>query len=121
MDPTLYWYAARDPGSGGKGILVSGSVTVETGSVSAVVMEDLYLLEEALGSTCGIEPSGTVSILDAEGRWYDLVFDGPTDAAPEVDPAVCDGCATAWYRGAALGEACIDFSVLTAWESSPWE
>jgi hypothetical protein len=115
LSPTLVWYTVRDPGSGGKAIILSGSVGMESGPISAVVLDGLYLVEESLGSSCGIEPSGTISLLDAEGHWYDLIFDGPTDAQPEVPAEVCDGCATAWYRGSALGEACVDFSVLTDW------
>ena len=53
-----------------------------------------------------------IAVLDSAGRWYDLIFDGPTDAAPEVAADVCDGCATVWYRGSPLGEACVDFSIL---------
>ncbi len=112
ITPTLAWYSGRDPGSGGQVITVSGSITIDEGPIAAVVLDSIYLTDEILGSSCGEEPSGTISVLDSEGRWYDLIFDGPTDAVPEVPADVCDGCATAWYRGAPLGEACVDFSVL---------
>ena len=121
VEPTLVWYASRDPSSGGKAITLSSSVSIDSGPFTAVFMDGVYLYEEVLGSSCGIEPSGTISLLDSEGRWTDLIFDGPTEFNAEVDAAVCDGCATAWYRGTALGEACIDFSALTDWEDSPWE
>ncbi|MFT5681611.1 MAG: hypothetical protein ACI8RZ_002517 [Myxococcota bacterium] len=112
IDPTLVWYSARDPTSGGQVITLSGAITLDEGPIAAVVLDSIYLTDEILGSSCGQEPSGTISLLDSEGRWYDLIFDGPTDAAPEVPEEACDGCATAWYRGTSLGEACVDFSVL---------
>ena len=121
ISPTLVWHAVRDPSTDGKAITLSGSVTVDDGPIAAVVMDNLYLVDEILGSSCGQEPSGTISVLDADGQWYDLIFDGPTEANPEVPEDVCDGCATAWYHGTSLGEACIDFSALTDWQDNPWE
>jgi len=112
ITPTITWFSGRDPGSGGQVITVSGAITLDDGPIAAVVLDNLYLTDELLGSSCGEEPSGTISVLDSAGRWYDLIFDGPTDAAPEVAADVCDGCATAWYRGTPLGETCVDFSVL---------
>ncbi|MDG1480563.1 MAG: hypothetical protein P8R54_13280 [Myxococcota bacterium] len=110
--PSITWFSLRDPDSGGQVITVSGAITIDDGPIAAVVLDNIYLTDELLGSSCGEEPSGTISVLDSDGRWYDLIFDGPTDAVPEVAAGVCDGCATVWYRGSPLGEACVDFSIL---------
>ena len=118
--PSIYWWTLSY-GDGAKLVALGGMLEVEDGPISAVILEDLYLVQESLGATCGLEPSGSISILDSEGNWYGLSFDGPTGEDWDVDPALCDGCGTAWYRGERLGEACVDFSVLTSWEEKPWE
>jgi hypothetical protein len=46
---------------------------------------------------CTAEPSGTWSLRDADGRWYDVVFD-----------AVCDGCGAVSSVGLASATVCLD-------------
>ena len=79
--------------------------------------------------------------VDAAGVWYEVAFDGftgetegdtgapadtdpPLDTAapPEEDPTLCDGCGTLTHQGVALGEVCLDFSALVAWDGTtgPW-
>lgn len=120
VSPELSLYAIRNPNSGATITQLSALITIDEGPIAAVVMDNLYMLRDPLGNLCSAEPSGTISLLDADGRWYDLIFDGPTAANWEVPTETCDGCATAWYRGTSLGTACIDFSALTNWETSPW-
>lgn len=84
-----------------------------------VVFAEVLLMSEAI-STCPIEPSGTISIRDPDGSWYDLLFDGPTGFGEETPADDCDGCGAAWWRGAHVGTVCADFSELTAWEERPW-
>jgi hypothetical protein len=61
-----------------------------------------------------------VSLRDSDGNWYDVVFDGPILYDDVIDPAVCDGCGEAWYRGEPMGTVCADFNALVDWEVSPW-
>ena len=119
ISPEVYFlaYTAGDT----QVVQLAGLLELDSGPVSAVVMDGLYLVNEPTGTVCGAEPSGTISVLDGEGRWYDLIFDGPTEGNTETDMAACDGCATAWYRGEAIGEACVDFSELTDWTDNPWD
>jgi len=120
INPAMYFYALRDTTSGARSVQVSGSVSIEDGDISAVVFDGLYLLDDPSGTLCSAEPSGMISILSAEGQWYDLVFDGPTEDNTTVPEETCDGCATAWFKGEALGEACVDFSALVDWDDNPW-
>ena len=69
---------------------------------------------------CPQEPSGTISVQGADGEWYDVVFDGPS-FGETTDPAVCDGCGTAWLEGMRLGEVCVDAGELLDWDGVPWE
>ncbi|MFT4976967.1 MAG: hypothetical protein ACI8S6_002872 [Myxococcota bacterium] len=120
INPSMYLYALRDTASGARSIQLAGSVSIDDGGVSAVVFDDLYLIDDPSGTVCSAEPSGMISILSSEGQWYDLVFDGPTEDNDLVPDSLCDGCATAWFKGESLGEACVDFSVLTDWDDNPW-
>jgi len=47
--------------------------------------------------TCTVEPSGTWSLRDADGRWYDVMFD-----------AVCDGCGLVSSTGLVPAAVCLD-------------
>ncbi len=117
----LYWLSSRDPVTGGAVIQIGGTVVLESGELGGdtVVFDSITLIEAALGAACAIEPSGGMSVLDADGRWIDLLFDGSSDVTAPATSA-CDGCATAWYRGVALGQVCVDFGYLTDWSESPW-
>ena len=118
--PQIYLLAYHEPVSDTKVVQLGGAIEVESGPVAAVVLDGLYMVKDPTDALCSQEPSGTISILDSEGRWYDLIFDGPSESRPETDMARCDGCAEAWYRGQSIGQACVDFSALTDWDDNPW-
>ena len=61
-----------------------------------------------------------MSIRDADGEWYQAIFDGPAFQGAEVFPPDCDGCGEVWFRGQRLGEVCPDFSAFTDWQDQPW-
>ncbi|MCB9778970.1 MAG: hypothetical protein H6742_10435 [Alphaproteobacteria bacterium] len=110
---TVTWAASY--GEGAVGMFVDGTFTeLSTDALDAVVLTDVTVTSEGLGG-CAVEPDATVSVMDGEGQWFDLVFDGSDGASPD-----CDGCGTAYWRGVALGEVCTDFSPLADWNGSPW-
>lgn len=120
LDPELTWYALRAPSGIGAAVTLSGSARTTGDAVEVLVFNDLLLIDEAFGSSCPEEPNGSISVLDGEGHWFDLYFDGPTwggDATPED---LCDGCAAAWFGGAYVGEVCVDFSPLSDWDGYPF-
>lgn len=103
---------------GGRMVQLSGGVADLDTDLTAVLFDQVQLIENALGGSCEQEPSGVVSVRTAEGDWIDLVFDGPVEFG---DPAPdCDGKGRAWYRGQELGEVDVDFSVLFAQGGAPW-
>lgn len=120
LDPEMAMYAIHSPEVDGRIFVISGRATVESEGVHAVVLDEITIFDEALGSTCPEEPAGTVSILDSEGNWYDLVFDGPDFSGNGGEAERCDGCAEAWQGATLLGEACIDFSPLLDWDTHPF-
>ena len=121
MDPEMGMYAVYSPSLDGRVFVVSGRTTVESDTIHAVILDNITIFDASIGSTCPEEPAGTVSILDNEGNWYDLVFDGPDFEGGGGDPASCDGCAEAWVGATKLGEACVDFSGLLDWDTHPFE
>ncbi|MES2645173.1 MAG: hypothetical protein V4850_37140 [Myxococcota bacterium] len=69
----------------------------------------------AAPTDCTLEPTGWLSVRDADAYWYDLVF-LPADAeAPETGvSAACDGCGELYVRGVPAGQVCVDLSL--AWD-----
>jgi hypothetical protein len=120
LSPEIAMYALVDPASGGRALIISGRAIVDSEMLDAVVLDDITLFDEALGSACPTEPAGTVSVLDVDGKWTDLVFDGPALDGGGGEAEDCDGCAAAWQGAHYLGEACIDFSGLLDWEDMPF-
>lgn len=114
MDPALVVWTAWHAELAGRQASVDGTITGMDGDIEVLVLDQLVLSDAALGG-CPAEPSATLSVLDTEGRWIDLVFgaDGPDDL-------LCDGCGTAYVQGQALGAICADFSPLLDWDQSPW-
>ncbi len=86
------------------------------GKVQAVVFQDLLAVDHAgRPEGCAWEPSGEIAVLDEDGNWYDLTFDGIDDEG-SLDPEVgCDGCATAWFEGYPLDRVCFRPDVLFDW------
>jgi len=109
-----------EPGLQARQVVVSGALSGLSEGAETVAFEDVNLTSEG-ASVCGDEPSGTISVRLDDGNWIDVVFDvGEDNSVPLDDPADCDGCGEAWYRGEAVGSVCIDFSGLHDWEERPW-
>lgn len=106
--------------TGGRSIVLDGSLGGLSGEVNAVTFGSLYSENLTLGTTCVTEPGGTISVRDNEGGWYDVHFDGPAFHGASVFPAACDGCGDAWWRGQYVGQVCPDFAALLGWEGRPW-
>lgn len=104
----------------GRYFTVSGGVNNLEGDVGTVVFDEVLLFEDTMYSDCPIEPAGTVSVRDGAGEWYDVLFDGPTEAAVEIEDDLCDGCGAVYFRGTYVGEACADFTALLDWQERPW-
>lgn len=98
----------------------TGSLAGMTGDVNTIVLTDTYIASASRGSSCELEPSGTISVRDEAGEWYDVTFQGPPYVGASVFPPDCDGCGQVYFRGQELGEVCPDFSILTSWEDRPW-
>ena len=111
---------AYDAPSYGQYMSIDGGLSGLGGELDTVVFDAVVLFDAGLGSTCPTEPSGVISVRDAAGNWYDIVFDGPPDAETASDASLCDGCGSAWFRGEPLGAVCADFSGLLGWEATPW-
>lgn len=116
--PDLDMYAyATEPGNF---FLVNGGIA-RVGGLDAVVFDTLVIFADGLGSACGSEPGGAMSVRDNDGNWYDVVFDGPPSFEEnEADPELCDGCGTAYFQGEAIGPVCADFTRLLDFEGAPW-
>lgn len=109
----------------GYGIEGSGSFAEVDGTIAGlpgpvVAVSAVRLSAVATGWTpCPVnETAGTVSVRDAEGGWYDLVFDAPREFTAESDLSTCDGCGEVWFEGVSLGEACVDLTGIATQEVS---
>lgn len=115
MDPSLTtyasWYDEADAGT----IFLDGTITGLDGDLEVLVLDQVTLTQQAAGG-CQLEPSATVSVMDGEGTWVDVVFSADGGAK---DP-LCDGCGTAYVQGQVAGVVCTDFSSLVDWSGSPW-
>lgn len=115
----LFWYVSRSPDVAGGSTSVVGTLTLGEGSVQTVIF-DIQSIATGWGATCAEEPAGSLSILDAEGHWIDVMFDGSTWEDLDVDRALCDGCGTAWYKGAWIGDICFEFPPIADPDYWPW-
>lgn len=119
LDPGMYVYRYSYSGVLAQ-VYVTGSLSLPVGgAIEAVAFDEVLVGNELAGVSCPEELAGTVSVLDTEGRWIDLVFDVPTDLWSAEVPD-CDGCGTAWYRGEQLGQVCVDPTVLGGSTGTPW-
>lgn len=107
----------------GKSLTFDGGISGLEGfpaDISAVSFDGLTFRSKAAGASCAREPGGAVSVRGPDGSWYDVLFDGPTDDAPETDAATCDGCGATWFRGGEVGGTCLEAAGYLAWEGAPW-
>lgn len=117
-DLTVSTYYA--PAYEGRAVTLSGSLGGLGNGEEAVVFDTVYLMSENVVPDCPGEPGGVVSVRDASGSWYDIVYDGPATYDAEVDPERCDGCGEAYFRGEDLGAVCdVDFSGLLTPPEAP--
>lgn len=110
--------------TGGKNLTVDGALGAAAdspgpGGVTAVAFEGVTVRQRLAGSTCEDEPGGLASVRGPDGAWYDVLFDGPTDAAPDPAVALCDGCGDTWFRGVDVGPTCVDVTSLFTWPGAP--
>ncbi|MCP4809257.1 MAG: hypothetical protein GY913_12365 [Proteobacteria bacterium] len=106
----------------GNVLIVQGGITGLGGTADTVVL-DVSASDAALGNACAEELSGTVSVRDNDGLWYDVTFHGvEAFSGDPVDAEDCDGCGDIWFRGEFVGEACLpDATGLLGWEGAvPW-
>lgn len=103
----------------GSYVTISGGMSSLSGDATTIHFTDFYIGTQGY-SDCEDEPSGTISIRDSDGEWYQAVFDGPAYDGAEVFPPDCDGCGEVWFRGEKLGEVCPAFTVFTDWSETPW-
>ena len=105
---------------GGFSVYWNASVSGLVGNINALQLTNIYMYSENTGSVCEIEPTGTISVRDNSGNWYEAEFDGPKYYDAGVFPPDCDGCGKVYWRGEYLGEVCPDFGLLVNWEERPW-
>ena len=115
-----YLSATYYPDYPGHYISHGGGVSGMEGPVNAYVADAFILYTETMGSLCELEPSSMISVRDEEGSWYEVEFQGPGYWGGWAFEPECDGCGDVWFRGRYLGQACADFSALTAWADRPW-
>jgi len=99
--------------TGGKNLTIDGGLSFASDSplptgVTAVALETFTARAALAGASCEREPGGVASIRDDAGTWYDVLFDGPTDDAPETPADLCDGCGQTWHRALAVDPTCVD-------------
>ncbi len=116
--PDLVAQSYYVPAYDGRYVALDGSFGSD--AETATVFDTFTLWSDNLITWCPNEPYGSISVRDAEGEWYDILFHGPEAYESEVDEALCDGCGDAWFHGEPLGRVCGDFSGLTDWGTTPW-
>lgn len=113
-------YTNRAP-DGGTYTALDTSISGVSGVVNAAVFDGLVIYDELRASPCPLEPSGTISLRDATGDWYDVDFHGPDSGATAMFPPDCDGCGPAYWKGEYIGDVCPDFGPLLDWGVTPWD
>lgn len=116
--PDLITVSYYLPAYDGRYSAVDGAVSAADGTT--IVFDLLYLYSANLVPDCPDEPYGGMSVRDADGEWYDVIFHGPAEYGDPVDTALCDGCGDVYFHGELIGSACGDFATLNNWEGTPW-
>ncbi len=120
LEPGFSGYTTWVPALEAGAVVLDGGLFGLEGELDTVVMDGFTLYDEALAPSCALEPSGTLSVRDVEGHWFDVTFDGADQLEDPVNADWCDGCGGAWYQGVYVDEICLDFSTLLDWEERPW-
>jgi hypothetical protein len=103
------WGSYEVPGLGGNMVL-DGTLSGDLGELTALAASGVSTLTPAWRPCDTLEPTGIISLRDADGGWYDAVFNGPVEGEPTPDQ--CDGCGELWFEGELVGQVCPDFSAL---------
>jgi hypothetical protein len=111
--PSVEIYAESYPSTGARRVELSGEVSGLGAAFDAAALDGVALANAEAGGSCEREPSGTISIRDSLGAWYEIALSGGGGSA------ACDGCGTVSWRGEEVGEVCADFSPWIDWVS-PW-
>lgn len=119
-DPDLVSTFVSYPDTGGMAAVFDGGVgrLGDQGQWS-IAFDNALMANLGLGSPCGEEPSGTISVRTADGSWYDIRFHGP-DPDTFQPSGTCDGCGDVFFHGEPAGEVCADFSSWVGWGGAPW-
>lgn len=119
IDPDLVFQSTSVPSLGLSGVVLSGGFG---GFLEgwAVAFDENVVGDPLLGLPCGEELSGTVGVRAPDGSWVDVRFDGAAEETSDFEPAACDGCGLAWFRGEEMGPVCVDVSTLLALGVEPW-
>lgn len=105
LSPDLYVARYWIDGVDGSYVGLDGGLAPLGGAFVAASFDGVVAMSPAF-SECD-EPAGTIALRDAEGNWFDVLFDGDENGYA-VDPSRCDGCGTAYFRGDPIGAVCVD-------------
>lgn len=119
VTPDLVQFITEHKELGGRRYTVVGGVSGTGGALSAIVFDEVTVVEPAAGGSCPREPFGLISVRTGEGVWVDLLFDGPDPQTGQAE-GDCDGVGRAYHRGELLGEVTLDTRVLFDFEGAPW-
>lgn len=119
VTPDLVQFITEHQELGGRRYTVNGGVSGTGGALSAIVFDEVTVVDPAAGGTCPREPFGLISVRTGQGVWVDLLFDGPDPQTGQAE-GDCDGVGRAYHRGELLGDVTLDTRVLFDFEGAPW-
>jgi hypothetical protein len=97
---------------------IDGTAAWVSDDASAIDASAMYIADEGIGWPCAAEPSGTFSVRDPDGVWWDVIFD--VDVETFALDGECDGCGAVFKGTELVGEVCGDASVLMENGGKPW-
>lgn len=124
---------------GARYLWMDGALGDMDGRVNTVYFTNVLWYDTLYGTASGnptecvygpdrrVEPGGSISLRDDNGRWYEVLFDGYTAVGSAVFPPLCDGCGEVFLDGVSMGQVCPDFSALDGWgentdeQEGPWQ
>ncbi len=110
LKPSLTVTAFTYVPTGGKSVAVVGGLSGLDfpDGISAVSLDELTARQALAGATCERELGGGAGVRGDDGNWYDVYFDGAVGDQAQTPSELCDGCGETWFRGAGIGETCVD-------------